>query len=533
MSPTDSTSAQMMDMTAASGVMFHPGLPTTWAIMIFAAMGLTSVWAVTSPPTKATASPPASSINLMNVPFLGVIIRFLMASPWPLVILKAVFVAFFALVIIAGLMGTPIPEKNIATVLTWTFWWTLVVISVFFLGTVWCAVCPWNTLADWIVKHRLWRRGAEDSSLNLKVPRTLRNVWPALFLLIGLTWLELGVGVTKDPMTTALLAVLIVVMAVSSLAVFERKAFCRYFCPVGRTLGAYSQLAPVELRPASDDICAHCQTLDCYHGTDTIEPCPTHLTIGRFAQNTYCTSCGDCALSCPHDNVSWRLRSMVAETRPKDGARPHWDEAWFMLGLLGLTTFHGVTMLPQWQSWMRSLGRLISDQGQLLISFSLGMTASLLVAALAFGLFAWVTGRLCSSGISYRHLSSSLAFTILPVAFVYHLAHNLSHLIREGDGLGAVLTNPLGENALPLSPMELHMRHMNLMIPEDFLFALQAVLMAAGFLAAVLILRRRTQVLTQTGGNLSGASLLPMLFFIAGITAFNTWLLMQDMVMRL
>lgn len=521
----------MMEMTGDSGAMLHQGLPMAWALMVFIAMGVLSVWIIIRPSAASPGGAFVRSINLMNVPFLGVLVRFLMASPWPLVILKVVFVALFSLIIVAGLIGTPIPQMNIATILTWTFWWSLVVISVFFLGTVWCAVCPWNTLADWIVKRRLWRRGAEDSSFNLKVPRVLRNVWPALFLLIGLTWFELGAGVTGDPRMTALLALLVVVLAVSSLVVFERKAFCRYFCPVGRTLGAYSQLAPVEIRPANDEICTNCQTLDCYHGTDVIEPCPTHLTIGRFAQNTYCTSCGSCALSCPHDNVSWRLRSMIAESRAD--ARPHWDEAWFMLGLLGLTIFHGVTMLPQWEGWIRGLGRIIGDQGQLLITFSIGMTASLLVPVLAFGFLVYLTGRLSFFHVSFRKLFSNLAFTVLPLAFAYHLAHNLNHVIREGDALGAVLANPLGENALPLSAMELHMRHMSLMIPQSALFALQAALMVGGFWVAVLILRRRSQRLTAMGGDLSATNLLPMLFFMVTITAFNTWLLMQDMVMRL
>ncbi len=78
------------------------------------------------------------------------------------------------------------------------------------------------------------------------MPKQLRNVWPALLLFIGLTWLELGAGVTTSPYATALLALLMLVLATVSLSLFERKAFCRYFCPVGRTVGFYSQLAPVE-----------------------------------------------------------------------------------------------------------------------------------------------------------------------------------------------------------------------------------------------------------------------------------------------
>ena len=179
-------------------------------------------------------------------------------------------------------MGTRIPERNIATVLTWNIWWTGLIISVFFLGSAWCAICPWDALATWLVRRRLWRRAHPNNSLNLTVPRPFRSVWPALILLIALTWLELGVGITIDPYATGLLALLMLVLATVSLAIYENKAFCRYLCPVGRTVGVYSQLAPVELRPIDNDICARCTSLECYHGNDTTEPCRmkpmNHLT---------------------------------------------------------------------------------------------------------------------------------------------------------------------------------------------------------------------------------------------------------------
>ncbi len=57
-------------------------------------------------------------------------------------------VVAFLLIIYAGLYRTPVAERNLATVLTWNIWWAGLVISVFFLGSSWCAVCPWDTLAN-------------------------------------------------------------------------------------------------------------------------------------------------------------------------------------------------------------------------------------------------------------------------------------------------------------------------------------------------------------------------------------------------
>jgi ferredoxin len=430
---------------------------------------------------------------------------------------------------VAGLFGAPDPKGNLATVLTWNIWWVLVIISVFFLGSAWCSVCPWSSLADWLVKRRLWRRPAGTSGLNLRPPRLLRRVWPALLLLVGLTWLELAWGATTSPMLTAVLALFMVVLAAVCLVLFERKALCRYICPVGRTIGFYSQLAPIELRPVDTDVCGRCTTLECYHGTDVVEPCPTHLTMGRFAQNTYCTSCGNCVISCPYQNVAWRLRSLASEARV--GARPHWDEAWFMVTLWAITTFHGLSMRPYWADWVR--GQALEESGHLVGSFTLGMGVAIGLLILCYVLFVALTRRLLASSVPFERWFSVLAFTTLPVAFSYHVAHNLSHLARETGGLGQVLADPLGLAAAAAKPTALSAGQMSLLIPEQLLFAFQSGMILIGFWLALQVLCRRGLGLLGAGAVSMDWRMLPVVLFVAAAAGVNLFLLTQVMVMRM
>ncbi len=512
---------------AGTATMTHPGLPGPWGAGVLGLVLVTGVWALISKPPGGTAERVAP---LARLPVIGRGIRRLTAGPWVLVGLRLFMVGLFLLVIAAGLFGTPIPERNLATLLTWNLWWSGLVFSVLLVGTAWCAVCPWDALAQWLVRRRLWKRAEPNNSLNLRVPRPLRNVWPALWLFVGLTWLELGVGVTTNPYATALVALLMVVLATVSLALFERKSFCRYFCPVGRTVGFYSQLAPVELRPVDAQVCARCKTLDCYYGNTQVEPCPTWLVMGRLTQNSYCTSCGNCTQSCPHDNVAWRLRPPSAEAA--HGARPRWDEAWFMVVLLALTLFHGLTMMPFWDSAVRALARAIGDSGRLLWSFSLGLAACIATVSLVFvGVVAW-THRWSETRSPFRRSFGNFAFVALPLAFAYHMAHNLNHLVRESSGLGEVLRNPLGIGAQPLSSAERHIRHLETLIPQDVLWLLQAGLMVFGFVVAVQIVRHRGRALWADGQGRPWR-LAPLVLFAAGVTAFDVWLLMQPMVMRL
>lgn len=500
----------------------HPGLPPVWALTTWICVLILAIRALFVPLHHAVSSPKRESREKMGRRLAAMLIT----SRWPILTLKLAMVSLFLLVIIAGLYGTPIPARNIATVLTWNLWWSGLILSVFFLGSAWCAVCPWDALATWLTRFNFSGRPNPGSSLNLRVPKLLRNVWPALLLFIGFTWLELGVGITTSPYATALLAMLMLVLATISLALFERKAFCRYFCPVGRTIGIYAQLAPVELRHIDTEVCNRCTTLECYHGTEEIEPCPTGLVMKNLRENTYCTSCGNCVQSCPEQNIAWRPRPMSKEAL--QDARPRPDEAWFMLGLLALTGLHGLTMMPFWERWIREFARLIGDSGQLLWSFTAGLLASMILIVLVYGLMVALTRVYTGYDISFKRLFFGMSFIALPLAFAYHLAHNLNHLLREGGGLGALLVNPLGIGTHPLAMAERQTRAMSAIIPQDAIFALQATFIIFGFWIAMQVLRHR-------GGALipgAGWRLFPMCLFALMVTSSHLWLLTQPMMMR-
>ncbi len=510
--------------------MVHPGLPATWVLTVLASMLVLSLWMMRG--TSVAVQPSTLKvISVFNLPFVGKKIQYLITHPALITLFRILTAAVFLLVIAAGLFGTQVPERNIATMLTWTLWWSGVVISIFFVGSAWCAICPWDAIATWIIRRRLWKKGSALSSLNIKVPKLIRNIWPALMMFVVLTWLELGYGVTTSPYATALLALLIVVLTTISLAIYERKAFCRYFCPVGRTLGAYGGIAPIALRPIDNAVCAKCKTLECFNGTQDIEPCPTHLVMGSLKQNTYCTSCGACTLSCPYQNINWQLRGVGSEI--SFSSRPHWDESWFILGLLSLTLFHGFTMMPYWEDWVRQLAYIIGDSGRILTSFSIGMVVATLIPILLYSAcVAWLR-LIIGKQESWRRVFSTMALSVLPLAFAYHIAHNLSHLVRESQGFWSVVLNPFGTNTQPLSMHEVHMRHMYPLIDNNIVFALQAAFILFGFWMALKILRNRLPQLDSSGNSASPWAFIPILVFISLISVVSLWLLMQPMIMRM
>ncbi|RTZ60939.1 MAG: 50S ribosomal protein L4, partial [Gammaproteobacteria bacterium] len=230
-----------------------------------------------------------------------------------------------------------------------------------------------------------------------------------------------------------------------------------------------------------------------------------------------------------HDTLMLTRRAIEAI----EGARPHRDEAWFMLGLLALTALHGITMMPFWETWMLRLARVIGDSAQLLGSFTIGMMVCLAAVGSLYAAMVALTCKLSGAGIAYWRCFSTLAFVALPLAFAYHLAHNLNHLIRESVGVSTVFTNPLGIGTLPLSMEEKHQRHLEMLLSPAVLHALQAALMIAGFIIAVQTIRARGAVLLQGSKRNPGVILIPMLLFALIMTGFHAWMLMQPMIMRM
>ncbi|MCP4492204.1 MAG: 4Fe-4S binding protein [Gammaproteobacteria bacterium] len=509
--------------------MMHPGLSSLWLSLILLCMTAITIKAfIHFSPTRQYFG----TFSLVKLPIVGRLLNRFASNVSVLITLKLIVLALFILVIVAGFIGTPIAEKNIATVLTWNIWWAGLVFSILVMGSAWCAVCPWDFIAQLLIKKKLFYRNTRSAGLEMRVPKIIRNLWPAFWLLLILSWLELALGITSSPRDTAWLAILMVFLATLSLILFERKAFCRFFCPIGRTIGCYSQLAPIELRAIDIETCKTCKTLECYHGTEKIEPCPTHLVMGRLTKNSYCTSCGHCVKSCASKNIAWHFREPGIETL--SSGQPNLDESWFTLCLLALTGFHGVTMMPFWQDFITLVSEWVGRANFLLHSFTLGMILYLCTIALIYA-FTISFLRLCIPGNTrYNNLFSTFSFVVLPLSFSYHLAHTLNHFTREIAGFSKVLSNPFGIDAQALTALEKHNRLLFILLPENLLQFIQAVLIVFGFWIAIRIIRYRgSRFVNEKGISPSAYLFIPMFVFTILSTGFHLWLMAQPMIMRM
>ncbi len=439
--------------------------------------------------------------------------------------LRALVVLAFAGIVTAGLFGNQLPSKNIAPLLTWTVWWGGLVWLVLYFGKAWCYVCPWDAIAEWSERAKLWGRRTAGLGLSLPWPRWLRNIWPATILFIALTWIELGFGVTLKPRVTAWLGLAILILAFGSAFVFDRKSFCRYGCLVGRISGLYALFAPVELRARDRDVCRSCRTHSCYKGNASGDPCPMFEYPAMMQQNTYCILCMECVKTCEANNVTLRARPWGADLLAH--ARPRSDEAYLALIMLSLSGFHGLTMTAAWRdivAWIQSTFAVGST-----LAFSLGMLAMMvapvLVYAMMIGLSRWASGL---TAASYREYFVRYAYALLPIALFYHLAHNSEHLLMEGQKVVALASDPLGFewNLLGTAGWSLPP-----LASLPTLWVLQVALITIGHVFSLWAARRAAAALFP-GGRAALRSQIPMLVAVVLFSVVSLWLLKQPMEMR-
>jgi len=314
-----------------------------------------------------------------------------------------------------------------------------------------------------------------------------------------------------------------VAAAVGTVLVFERKAFCRYACLVGRVSGLYSMFASSELRPADRGVCRACASKDCYHGNASGQACPTHQFLGSMSTNTYCILCMEYVKSCPEDNVAWNARPWGADLLEPHRARI--DEAYLCVSLLSMSAFHGLTMTPAWDRFLRLLEQ-VTGVGSL-AAFSLGMAGMLLLPPAVYYAICVLIKLATRDQRSAGFIFVRFAYSLLPVALFYHLAHNVQHVLFEAKKLVRVASDPFGWswNLFGTAGMPI-----DALLPVEVGWTVQVTLILVGHVYGILVAHRIARALYAEPWA-ETASQVPML---AGMLLFSfqsLWLLAQPVLM--
>ena len=375
-------------------------------------------------------------------------LRWLVTRRWfPFaVILPNVIVLFFFLV--AGLFGSPIGNRNIIVTVVWILWWFLLIIFMVPIGgRFWCLICPLPFFGEWLARRRLVSVRQEGETgkslsrggLNRRWPRRLSNLWIQNFLFLGLCTVS-TILVTRPALTAFVLGGMVFV-AVSVHAVYRRRSFCRYLCPLNAWMSLYSMTAMTEVRPRDREVCARCRERSCVKGTESAWRCPWLIQPFRLERNNYCGLCMECVKACPNENLTVNVRPFCSDTVVRRS-----DEAWMAFIMIALVIAYSVTLLGPWgtpREWS-NVTEVGNWSGFAAHAGIVWFAALLLLPGIWY--LAAVAARLCarSPQISAREIFTRYSYLLVPLGLLAWAAFSFPLIMVNYSHIISSLSDPLG-----------------------------------------------------------------------------------------
>ncbi len=362
-------------------------------------------------------------------------VKGLLVNRYPQIAVFIVMLAGYMFAILAGIIGTPVGSHNFSIVFVWIAWWAiLILVAVPFFGRGWCAVCPIPLPGEWLQRGAVLNPPDKKPKwLDLRWPKFLRNIWlqNISFLLLAL----FSSILLTTPNITAIVLAAMLFAAIGLSMIFERRAFCRYLCPVGGFIGLYAQAAPIELRIKNKAACMTCVGKPCYNGSDAGYGCPWDVFPGGLTKNTYCGLCMECIRTCPHDNIAVNLRPFAADL-VKPSTRL--DEAFKAFIMLGSAMIYAGVLLGPWGA-LKDAAYHVGANAWFLYAF----VFLLFVFGILPGLFTLCVLR-AQSVLSLKLRFASLATSLIPLGLMFWVAFSLSFVLTNAAYILATLSDPLG-----------------------------------------------------------------------------------------
>jgi len=388
---------------------------------------------------------------------------------------RSIALALLVVCIVCGLLGTRYPLENFNL----TFFWIVFALAVPYLitlvGDVYARVNPWETLA--IGTERLLGRSFSGPRPGSWATRL--GHWPALVLYIAFISLELFVHPTPWGLSMTLLAYTTINLVGAWL--FGRAEWFRHgelFAVMFRLLGAMS-------------------------------------AIDRSGAR-----------------ARWRMPFVGGlSERPRDMGL-----VLFVLFMLSSTGFDGLQGSATWTNLYWSginpaltEGLQVTPRERNEISAHLYRAWNWLMLATSpfvylalFAGVAWCVKQCAPTALTVRELIERFTMSLMPIAFVYHVAHYFTLLLAQGGQVVRLASDPLGRgwNLFGTARVDLG----PIMVDMGSLWHTQVGLIVAGHVASVWLAHIEA-VRTFRSTREAARSQVPMLALMMCFTTFGLWLL--------
>lgn len=208
---------------------------------------------------------------------------------------------FFLTAMVACLFASASTTSRWANGAVWMLWEPVVFGLFLLVGSLWCTVCPLSNGGRMV--QRFFALDRPPPAWLLRI-----GTWLSAVGLVLILWSEEFFHMARNPRATGVLLLALIACSVICCVIWQREAWCRHLCPLGRLGVALSPVAPLTVA-ARRTVCAStCTTHDCYKGNDRVPGCPVWHHPQLISESHRCKTCLTCLQSCPHDSAGLYLR---------------------------------------------------------------------------------------------------------------------------------------------------------------------------------------------------------------------------------
>lgn len=381
--------------------------------------------------------------------------------------LASISLFIFSITIIAGFVGNQFSSENLAPVM----FWIILLLGMTYLsaivGNIWNAVNPFKIIARLIVRFI-----GSDRKTILAYPKRLGYV-PSLSFYFVLIWLELlSGGVGTQPQNLSIILLLYTAITVLGTLLFGEKDWFAYGEFFTIFFGLISKIAPVEGRD----------------GKIYLRP----PYVGLLKEKT-----------------------------------THASLLLFILFMLSSTAFDGFRGTSTWVNLnlniLYSIESALGNNAYIIIQTIFLLLSPLFFLALY--LLALILMKLLTKcKLSIKELSLKFAFSLIPIALAYNVAHYYTLLLTQGQSLISLVSDPfnLSWNLLGTANYITNIT----VVDANFTWHSQVAVIIIGHIAAVYLAHLVALSVFPTHKK-ALVSQLPMLILMVCYTMTGLWILSQ------
>jgi polyferredoxin len=222
-------------------------------------------------------------------------IRFLFTNKYVQHTVNLLTVALFFYAIYRAAVGPTDSGANFGNVVFFGLWWSpIMMLSLVFLGWIWCYFCPLGAIVRFTQRFGLQRNFpmyTHKKWIVFGVPISVLSLTAVTFIMARWPLWQVGVAYTPRLIPYYWFAILGVAVGVS--LVYQRQAFCRYVCPATGVMSVTSKFSLLEIA----------------QNTETGVQCATLEYKSDFlSTDRRCTACMNCTTNQPEEDVELRFR---------------------------------------------------------------------------------------------------------------------------------------------------------------------------------------------------------------------------------